>query len=84
MVLQSIGKRGKNMGWRNGDFNGDGQADFVDYSLFIDEIDRIQYSANETDDVIGRVYEYFLRKFCIAAKSEKGEFYTPGNIVELM
>ena len=34
--------------------------------------------------MIGRVYEYFLRKFCIAAKSEKGEFYTPGNIVDLM
>ena len=26
----------------------------------------------------------FEPKFCIAAKSEKGEFYTPGNIVELM
>lgn len=54
------------------------------FSSLIDEIDRIQYSRNESDDVIGRVYEYFLRKFCIAAKSEKGEFYTPGSIVELM
>lgn len=54
------------------------------FSSLIDEIDRIQYSQEESDDVIGRVYEYFLRKFCIAAKSEKGEFYTPGNIVELM
>lgn len=44
----------------------------------------MQYSLTQTDDVIGRVYEYFLRKFCIAAKSEKGEFYTPGNIVDLM
>ena len=25
-----------------------------------------------------------MRKFCIAARSEKGEFYTPGNVVELM
>lgn len=54
------------------------------FSSLIDEIDRIEYSQAESDDVIGRVYEYFLRKFCIAAKSEKGEFYTPGNIVELM
>lgn len=54
------------------------------FSSLIDEIDRIKYSREETDDVIGRVYEYFLKKFCIAAKSEKGEFYTPGNIVELM
>ena len=50
----------------------------------IDEINKLIYSQDESDDVIGRVYEYFLRKFCIAAKSEKGEFYTPANIVELM
>lgn len=54
------------------------------FSSLIDEIEKIEYSKEESDDVIGRVYEYFLRKFCIAAKSEKGEFYTPGNIVELM
>ena len=54
------------------------------FSSLIDEIDKIEYSQDESDDVIGRVYEYFLKKFCIAAKSEKGEFYTPGNIVELM
>lgn len=54
------------------------------FSSLIDEIDKLQYSQTESDDVIGRVYEYFLRKFCIAAKSEKGEFYTPGSIVELM
>ncbi|MEY8336818.1 class I SAM-dependent DNA methyltransferase [Lachnospiraceae bacterium 62-35] len=54
------------------------------FSSLIDEIEKIEYSQEESDDVIGRVYEYFLRKFCIAAKSEKGEFYTPGNIVELM
>ena len=35
-------------------------------------------------DILGRIYEYFLRKFCIKAKDEKGEFYTPGNIVDLM
>ena len=44
----------------------------------------MNYSQNDADDVIGRVYEYFLRKFCIKAKDEKGEFYTPGNIVDLM
>ena len=54
------------------------------FSSLIDVINKIEYSKDESDDVIGRVYEYFLRKFCIAAKSEKGEFYTPANIVELM
>ena len=54
------------------------------FSSLMDELNKISFSEDETDDVIGRVYEYFLKKFCIAAKSEKGEFYTPGNIVELM
>lgn len=54
------------------------------FSSLIDEVNKIEYSRDESDDVIGRVYEYFLRKFCIAARSEKGEFYTPGNVVELM
>lgn len=54
------------------------------FSTLIDTIAKMNYSKEETDDVIGRVYEYFLRKFCIKAKDEKGEFYTPGNIVDLM
>ncbi len=54
------------------------------FSSLMDELNKINFPEDETDDVIGRVYEYFLKKFCIAAKSEKGEFYTPGNIVELM
>lgn len=54
------------------------------FSSLIDKISELQYSQDEADDVIGRIYEYFLRKFCIKAKDEKGEFYTPGNIVDLM
>lgn len=54
------------------------------FSSLIDTIANMNYSQNDADDVIGRVYEYFLRKFCIKAKDEKGEFYTPGNIVDLM
>lgn len=54
------------------------------FSSLIDTIANMTYSQNDADDVIGRVYEYFLRKFCIKAKDEKGEFYTPGNIVDLM
>lgn len=54
------------------------------FSGLMDEINKLQYSKEESDDVIGRIYEYFLRKFCIKARDEKGEFYTPGNIVDLM
>lgn len=54
------------------------------FSSLMDKINEMKYSQNETDDVIGRVYEYFLKKFAIKTKDEKGEFYTPGNIVDLM
>jgi type I restriction enzyme M protein len=35
-------------------------------------------------DIVGRVYEYFLRKFAIAEGKGKGEFYTPKPIVNLI
>ena len=54
------------------------------FSSLIDTLAKMNYSKNEVDDVIGRIYEYFLRKFAIKTKDEKGEFYTPGNIVDLM
>lgn len=54
------------------------------FSTLIDEIEKLKYSQDESEDVIGRVYEYFLRKFCIKAKDEKGEFYTPSHVVQLM
>nr|WP_285828080.1 N-6 DNA methylase [Bacteroides acidifaciens] len=36
------------------------------------------------DELIGRVYEYFLQTFAINANKEDGEFYTPQSIVELI
>ena len=36
------------------------------------------------DDLVGRVYEYFLNKFAIQSANEKGEFYTPDSIVSLI
>ena len=35
-------------------------------------------------DIVGRVYEYFLSKFAIAEGKGKGEFYTPKSIVNLI
>jgi type I restriction enzyme M protein len=40
--------------------------------------------ANPHEDVVGRVYEYFLSKFAIAEGKGKGEFYTPKSIVNLL
>ena len=50
----------------------------------IDTINNIDTLKDNEQDVIGRVYEYFLRKFAIAEGKGKGEFYTPKCIVKLI
>lgn len=49
----------------------------------IDGFDDILASA-DGNDIIGRVYEYFLSKFAIKEGKGKGEFYTPKTIVNLI
>ena len=49
----------------------------------LDEIDRINTNDKE-QDIIGRIYEYFLGKFALAEGKGKGEFYTPKCIVNLI
>ena len=49
----------------------------------LDEINRINTDDKE-NDIIGRVYEYFLSKFALAEGKGKGEFYTPKCIVNLI
>lgn len=53
-------------------------------AALIDVINNIDTLANPHDDVVGRVYEYFLSKFAIAEGKGKGEFYTPKSIVNLI
>ena len=52
----------------------------------IDEINKLDEKNFTEKDLIGRVYEYFLQVFAIDSgeSKEKGEFYTPISIVELM
>jgi len=47
------------------------------------EIDKIN-TGDKENDIIGRVYEYFLSKFALAEGKGKGEFYTPKCIVNLI
>ena len=49
----------------------------------LDEIDKIN-TGDKENDIIGRVYEYFLSKFALAEGKGKGEFYTPKCIVNLI
>lgn len=57
--------------------------DTAKLASLLDEIDRINTS-DEENDIIGRVYEYFLGKFALAEGKGKGEFYTPKCIVNLI
>jgi len=40
--------------------------------------------ADKKEDVVGRVYEYFLGKFAAAEGKGGGEFYTPKDVVNLI
>ena len=39
---------------------------------------------NQTRDVLGRIYEYFLGAFAAAEGSGGGQFYTPSSVVRLL
>ena len=53
-------------------------------AALIDVINNIDTLTNPHEDIVGRVYEYFLSKFAIAEGKGKGEFYTPKSIVNLI
>lgn len=51
----------------------------------VDEVNKISHKTfGEEKDLIGRVYEYFLKSFAVNATKEEGEFYTPHDVVELI
>lgn len=54
------------------------------FAALLDEINKLDTMKDEENDIIGRVYEYFLGKFAIAEGKGKGEFYTPKSIVNLI
>ncbi|MBJ8438134.1 N-6 DNA methylase [Acinetobacter lactucae] len=53
-------------------------------AALLDEINNIQTISHQHEDVVGRVYEYFLGNFALAEGKGKGEFYTPKSIVKLI
>ena len=57
--------------------------DTAKLASLLDEINRMN-TDDEENDIIGRVYEYFLSKFALAEGKGKGEFYTPKSIVNLI
>lgn len=53
-------------------------------SALIDSINNIDTLTDESQDVVGRVYEYFLGKFAATEGKGGGEFYTPKCVVNLI
>lgn len=58
--------------------------DISKLSALLDTINNIDTQQDKAQDIVGRVYEYFLSKFAIAEGKGKGEFYTPKSIVNLI
>ena len=56
-----------------------------DIKQLVDEVNKISHKTfGEEKDLIGRVYEYFLKEFAVNATKEEGEFYTPHDVVQLI
>ena len=58
--------------------------DKTKFASLLDEIDKLETTKDNENDLIGRVYEYFLGKFAIAEGKGKGEYYTPKSVVNLI
>src|ERR1700686_4863550 len=71
------------------DFNATthGQRDIDDNRLsnLIEAISAKRLGLTDVDaDIIGRSYEYLIRKFAEGGGQSAGEFYTPGEVGEIM
>ena len=56
-----------------------------DIKKLVDEVSKISHKTfGEEKDLIGRVYEYFLKEFAVNATKEEGEFYTPHDVVQMI
>lgn len=58
--------------------------DVAKLASLLDTINNINTLQDHGQDIVGRVYEYFLSKFALAEGKGKGEFYTPKSIVNLI
>lgn len=58
--------------------------DVAKLASLLDTIHKIDTLKDKSQDIVGRIYEYFLSKFALAEGKGKGEFYTPKTIVNLI
>jgi type I restriction enzyme M protein len=53
-------------------------------AALIDTINNINTNNDKEEDIVGRVYEYFLGRFAASEGKGGGEFYTPKCVVKLL
>lgn len=58
--------------------------DLTKFAALLDEINKLNTLQDEENDLIGRVYEYFIGKFAQKEGKGKGEYYTPKSVVNLI
>lgn len=59
-------------------------ADNRNLKALIDEVSKIDKNGFDEEDLIGRVYEYFLQAYAASGTKDDGEFYTPASVVKLI
>lgn len=59
-------------------------ADRSKLKSLIDNVNLIDEKRFHEQDLIGRVYEYFLQIYAASGTREDGEFYTPASVVQLI
>ncbi len=66
--------------------NGKEKVDRLTKLIAIFENPELNFSKNraEGDDILGDVYEYFMKKFATEAGKSKGQFYTPAEVSRVM
>jgi len=58
--------------------------DITKLSSLLDTVNDIDTLQDKQEDIVGRIYEYFLGKFAAVEGKGGGEFYTPKCIVNLI
>lgn len=53
-------------------------------AALLDTVNNIDTIGDKENDVVGRIYEYFLGRFAAAEGKGGGEFYTPKSVVNLI
>lgn len=66
--------------------NGKDKVDKLTKLIAIFENPELNFSKNRADgdDILGDVYEYFMKKFATEAGKSKGQFYTPAEVSRIM